>query len=89
MRNELGEKIHKELRACVCWLEVEYENTQWVLKQSHKWMVKLEACLEKLEGLEVVDLTQEEDEGGVGVQSSWLRRCRLQSQLFCHQRSGR
>jgi len=65
-RNDLGDKVHKELCAWVKWLEAEYIVDQWKLKKVHEQMVTLEAQLAKLETPEVVDLTQEEDEGGVG-----------------------
>ena len=48
------------------WLENEYITGQWKLEKVHKWMVALEAWLAKLETPEVVDLTWEEDKGGVG-----------------------
>ena len=48
------------------WLEAEWEIDQWKLKEAHKWMAKLEAQLDKLEvPQEVIDLTHEEEEGGV------------------------
>ena len=46
---------------------MEWEINQWKLKEAHEWMAKLEARLDKLEvPQEVIDLTQEEEEGGVG-----------------------
>ena len=51
---------------------MEREIDQWKLKEAHERMAKLETRLEKLEApmswraSEVVDLTCEEDEGGVG-----------------------
>ena len=53
-------------------MESEREIDQWKLKETHERMAKLEALLDRLEALlvpkvsEVVDLTHEEDEGGVG-----------------------
>ena len=65
-QNELGEKIHDKLCSQVRWLEAEYVSDQWKLEKCHERMAVLEAHLAKLETPEVVDLTQEEDEGGVG-----------------------
>ena len=45
---------------------MEQEINQWKLKEAHKQMVRLEAWLDKLEvPQEVIDLTREEEEGGV------------------------
>ena len=46
---------------------MEQEIDQWKLKEAHEWMAKLEAWLDRLEvPQEVIDLTCEEEEGGVG-----------------------
>jgi len=51
----------------VRWLEAEWEINQWKLKEAHEHMARMESWLDKLEGSSpMIDLTQEEDEGGVG-----------------------
>jgi len=72
MVNDLHKTSLDELCAKVRWLEVERAIDQWRLGEVHERMVKLEACLDRLEVLvslrapQVFDLTHEEDEGGVG-----------------------
>ena len=70
--NDLHETSLDELRAKVRWLEVERAIDQWRLGEAHEHMAKLEArldCLEvpvALRTPQILDLTREEDEGGVG-----------------------
>jgi len=72
MTNDLHETFINELHSKVRWLEAERATDQWKLQQAHGRMEKLEAGLDRLEApmvprvLEVVDVTREEDEGGVG-----------------------
>jgi len=72
MVNDLHKTSLDELRAKVRWLEAERAIDQWRLGEAHERMAKLEACLDCLEVPaslrvpEVLDLTREEDEGGLG-----------------------